>query len=39
MNLLLEYTAASGASLVMITHDVDLAPRFPSQVRVDDFTS
>lgn len=39
MNLLLEYTAVSGASLVMITHDVDLAPRFSSQVRVDDFTS
>ncbi|MBV6498354.1 MAG: Bacitracin export ATP-binding protein BceA [Prosthecobacter sp.] len=39
MNLLLEYTSASGASLVMITHDVELAPRFSSQVRVDEFTS
>jgi putative ABC transport system ATP-binding protein len=39
MNLLLEYTAASGASLVMITHDVDLVPRFSNQVRVDEFTS
>lgn len=39
MNLLFEYTAASGASLVMITHDVDLVSRFTRQVRVDEFTS
>lgn len=39
MDLLLDYTRSSGACLVMVTHDMDLIPRFPNHARVEDFTS
>ena len=39
MDLLLDYTQSQGASLVMVTHDTELMPRFPNQARVEDFTA
>jgi|JI6StandDraft_1071083.scaffolds.fasta_scaffold01985_8 putative ABC transport system ATP-binding protein len=39
MDLLLDYTRSTGACLVLVTHDTELIPRFPSHARVEDFTA
>ncbi|TDU73328.1 putative ABC transport system ATP-binding protein [Prosthecobacter fusiformis] len=38
MDLLLDYTQETQASLVMVTHDAELMPLFQKQLRVEDLT-
>lgn len=39
MDLLLDYTRETQACLVMVTHDTELMPLFPQQLRVEDLTA